>query len=76
VKQPSNIKSTEAIMQVEVGKEIETARHRLSDIIFFCEKTCPIENATWEEYAKAAMRMIARSAREATDLLALVQTNE
>jgi hypothetical protein len=59
-------------MHVEVGKEIQTAQNRLKDIVFFCENTLPTDNATWEEYAKACLRMIARSAREAADLLALV----
>jgi hypothetical protein len=63
-------------MRVEVGKEIETARHRLSDIIFFAEKTQPANSAKWDEYAHAVLRMIARSAKEATDLLALVQKQD
>lgn len=59
-------------MSVEVGKEIEVARHRLSDIIFLAEKTEPV-NGDWEGYARQMRRMIADSAKQATNLLAVVQ---
>lgn len=52
-------------MKVEAGKEIEFVGYRLTDIVFLCENTAPVDEHGWEEYSKDLLRMIARSAREA-----------
>lgn len=55
-------------MRFETGREIEFAKHRLNDIVFFCEKTQPVDG-DWESYAKQAMNMIASQARDAMSAL-------
>lgn len=58
-------------MQIEVGKEVEFAGHRLSDIIYLVENTRPVDG-DWEEYAKQLARMLADQARQAKSALAVI----
>lgn len=57
-------------MKCEVGKEIEFAEHRLKDILFFAEKSRPVDG-DWEGYAKQVCRLIADQANEALTVLAV-----
>lgn len=59
-------------MRVEAGNELEFAQHRLNDIVFFAERTEPVEN-DWESYAKQLRRMVAEHARDAISALKLLK---
>lgn len=59
-------------MLLEAGKEREFIGHRLADLIFFAEKTQPV-NDDWEGYAKQLCRMVASSARDAQIALAVLK---
>lgn len=58
-------------LRIEVGKEVEFARRRLSDIIYLAENSNPV-NGDWEGYAKQLARMLAEQARQAQQALASV----
>ena len=56
-------------LRIEVGKEIEFARNRLSDIIYLADNTNPV-HGDWEGYAKQLVQMLAEQARQAKQALA------
>jgi hypothetical protein len=57
---------------IEVGKEIEFARHRLNDIIYLAEQTAPVDKADWEGYARSIRNLIASQARQAITALTVL----
>lgn len=58
-------------MTVEIGKECEFARDRLSDILYLARKTQPVDD-DWRGYADAVLKMISDQADLArTALIAL-----
>lgn len=56
-------------LRIEVGKELEFVRHRLSDIVYLAEKTAPVDQADWEGYARALRNIIAGQAKKAITAL-------
>jgi hypothetical protein len=58
-------------MRIEAGKELEFIGHRLVDVIFFAEKTEPV-NGDLEGYMRECLKMIAQSARDAQTALTLL----
>lgn len=58
-------------MRIDLGREVEFAQHRLSDILFFCEQSGPVDG-DWEGYAVQVRRLIADQAREARTALAVM----
>ena len=59
-------------MLLEAGKEKEFIGHRLTDIIFFAEKTEPV-NGDWEGYAKELCKLVRQSAIDAQTALAVLK---
>ena len=64
---------------VPVGEELKYVGYRLSDIIFFAEKTTPVQPWwkpwRWKQYNASVLRMIADQARQAQRYLS-VANNE
>lgn len=70
----ANMADSKLTLRITVGKEVEFAVNRLSDIIYMSENTQPV-NGDWEGYAKQLRDMLAEQARQAKQALTATPIN-
>jgi hypothetical protein len=59
---------------IRVGTEMQFAKDRLRDIVYFAKNTQPTKDGDWEGYAKDVLRMIVNQAEQAEKALNLINT--
>lgn len=56
---------------IKDGSEVQFAKYRLSDIVYFATRTQPVDG-NWEGYAKSVLKMIVNQAEQAEKALNLI----